>query len=107
MAAAPAGKGMFSMVVDGGASVHFMDSELIPDFYSCLQSYQGLKPPMTIITAGRRCVYGTATGVVSCAVMDATGVEREITVRVTVVPGMGKHICFRQSMRKRRVYIPY
>ena len=91
-AAMAGGTDGFSMLVDSGASAHFVDSDLIPDLCDCLESYQELKPPMIITTAGMRRVYGTAAGVLPCFVVDTDGVERQVSVRVTVVPGMGKHL---------------
>ena len=90
--AASASHDAFSMLVDSGASAHFVDSELIPGLQECMQSYEPLVPPMIITTAGMRRVYGTAAGMLPCAVTDTDGVERRITVRVVVVPGMGKHL---------------
>ena len=80
------------MLVDSGASAHFVDSDLLPGLRDCLMSYQVLDPPMIITTAGLRRVYGTATGELPCIVVDTDGLERRISVRVTVVPGMGKHL---------------
>ena len=80
------------MLVDSGASAHFVDSDLLPGLRDCLMSYQVLDPPMIITTAGLRRVHGTATGELPCIVVDTDGLERRISVRVTVVPGMGKHL---------------
>eukprot|EP00752_Nemacystus_decipiens_P002405 g2268.t1 len=73
------GKDEFSIMVDSGASAHFVDSDLIPDLRDCLESYQELQPPMIITTAGMRRVYGTATGVLPCVVVDTDGLERQVS----------------------------
>eukprot|EP00903_Cladosiphon_okamuranus_P009153 g8746.t1 len=91
-AAAAGGKDTFSMLVDSGASTHFIDSTLIPGIEDWMLSYRKLTPPMVITTAGLRRVYGTAAAVLPWVVVDTDGVERHISVSITVVPGMGKHL---------------
>eukprot|EP00752_Nemacystus_decipiens_P002765 g2583.t1 len=73
------GKDELSVLVDSGASAHFVDSDLIPDLRDCLESYQELQPPMIITTAGMRRVYGKATGVLPCVVVDTDGLERQVS----------------------------
>ena len=53
------GKDGFSMLVDSGASAHFVVGDLIPDLCDSLESYQELKAPMIITAASMRRVYGT------------------------------------------------
>ncbi|CAN0419554.1 unnamed protein product, partial [Pylaiella littoralis] len=58
------GSRAFTMLVDSGASSHFIDSDILPDVQLLLDEYkyQELHPPTTITTAGLHELSGRATG---------------------------------------------
>lgn len=94
----------FTMLVDSGASEHFIDSDLIPDVRECLTSCTVLDPPMVITTAGLHSIHGFATGTLPCAVVDTNGQEHEISVSVTLVPGLGRHLFSPTAAQKHGIH---
>ena len=97
-------KDEFSMLVDSGASAHFIDSNLLPDLHEFLFNRRELQPRMVIQTAGLRSIYGVATGQLPCIAVDTDGIEREITVRVTLVPGLGRHLFSPKAAQQHGIY---
>ena len=59
---------------------------------------------MAIQTAGLRSIYGVATGQLPCIAVDTDGIEREITVRVTLVPGLGRHLFSPKAAQQHGIY---
>ena len=97
-------KDEFSMLVDSGASAHFVDSNLLPDLHEFLVNRRELQPRMVIQTAGLHSIYGVATGQLPCIAVDTDGIEREITVRVTLVPGLGRHLFSPKAAQQHGIY---
>ena len=57
---------LLKLAVDSGSSGHFLDSQLLPGIDQHMVEYTKLDPPMSILTAGRHLLYGTAKGVCVC-----------------------------------------
>eukprot|EP00903_Cladosiphon_okamuranus_P012172 g11418.t2 len=56
----------FSMMVDSGASDHYVDDKLVPWIKSKMINLQEINPAREITTAGMHTLYGTATGDIAC-----------------------------------------
>ena len=53
-----------TMIVDSGASDHFVDEELILRLRDSMTDYKKLKGPKIIVTAGNKEVLAAATGII-------------------------------------------
>ncbi|CAM9901908.1 unnamed protein product [Sphacelaria rigidula] len=51
-----------------------------------------LDSPMTILTAGRHLLHGTAKGVLNTVVIDSEGYQRSVRLPAVIVPGLGEHL---------------
>lgn len=79
----------FSMLIDSGASGHFVDSELaLLGLKGQLQDYTEVRSPQTITTAGLHQLRGIATGTLLVLLYDTGGRSRERWVcRLRLCPG--------------------
>ena len=91
----------FSMMVDSGASDHYVDDKLVPWIKSKMINLQEINPAREITTAGMHTLYGTATGDVVCKAADSDGKERTANVPIVIVPGIGKHLFSSGSAKSR------
>ena len=80
-----------TMVVDSGASDHYVDDKLDKDIKQLMFDYQEFDTPRTITTAGLHTLLGTATGKVRSKVTDSNGRTRKATLPITIVPGIGRN----------------
>ena len=62
-----------TMLVDSGATEHFLDDELIPGLKDHLMNPTPLDVPKTTITAGNRKLLGTMTGTINGTITDQNG----------------------------------
>ena len=60
-----------NLTVDSGSTGHFVDSQLLPNIESLMVEYVHLDPPMTILTAARHLLQGTAKGFFNTVVIDS------------------------------------
>lgn len=79
------------MLVDSGASVHDIDSDLLPNIQRPVRDFRELQPRM-IITNDLSNLNGTATEVSPVRVVGTSDFILEINVSVTLVPGLGRHL---------------
>ena len=80
------------MMVDSGASGHFLDPFLIPGLRGLMRDYCSLAVSHKIVTAGqyvRECI---PTGTVCGHVTDVSGVKRLVAFPAVVVPGLGRNL---------------
>ena len=81
-----------TMVVDSGASDHYVDDERVKGIKQLMFDYQEFNTPRTITTAGRHTLLGTATGKLRSKVTDSNDRTRMATLPITIVPGIGRNI---------------
>ena len=93
----------FSMMVDSGASDHYVDDKLVPWIKSKMINLQEINPAREITTAGMHTLYGTATGDIVCKVADSDGKERTANIPIVIVPGIGKHLFSSGSAKSRGI----
>lgn len=86
------GTNTFSILVDSGATAHYLDSDLIPELPNILKNYARIQQPMKIIGAGGHEFYGVGEGVISVLVQDEDGINRRVQFKCTTVPGLGRHL---------------
>ena len=82
----------FSMIVDSGASDHYIDDKLVPGITSMMRNYRKLIPARDITTAGLHKLYGTATGEIRVEVTDSDGETKTARLPITIVPGIGRNL---------------
>ena len=82
----------FRMLSDSWASRHFIDDRLMVGVEGRMKNYVALKPPMIITTAGGNKLEGVAQGVLQVDVRDSKGISRNVSLPVTLVPGINKHL---------------
>ena len=80
------------MLVDGGASDHFVDDELVPGLRQCMTEYEKLDQPKPIETAGNKKVFTTATGTIRGHIINHSGQPIPVRIFVLIIPGMGCHL---------------
>ena len=83
---------VFTMLVDSGASDHFVDSELIRGLQQGMVEYRKLEQPKPIETAGNKQVFATATGKICGHIINKSGPPIPVRIFVMIVPGMGRHL---------------
>ena len=87
------------MLVDSGASDHFVDGELIPGLLQCITDNQKLGQPEPIETAGNKKVFATATGTIRRHIINRSGQPIPVHIFVLIVPGMGRHLFSARAMK--------
>ena len=81
-----------TMLVDSGATEHFLDDELIPGLKQLMQDYNLLEEPKKIVTAGNQVLLGTATGILPCVITDQNGSTHQVGFPSLIVSGLGRHL---------------
>ena len=81
-----------SLLVDSGASDHYLDGKLIPDLETILDNYTPITNPFRIIGAGGHVFYGVGEGIITAFAQDMEGQDREVRFKCFNVPGLGKHL---------------
>ena len=76
-----------SMIVDSGASDHWVDDELVPNLWDSMNDYKKLKEPKIIVTAGNK-----ATGTLWGHMIDQTGQRVPVRISAMIVPGLGRNL---------------
>ena len=82
----------FTMLVDSGASDHFVDDELISGRQQMMRRYRKLDTPKPIVTAGNKKVFATGTGTICGHIINPTGLPIPVRIFALIVPGMGRHL---------------
>ena len=93
----------FSMMVDSGASDHYVDDKLVPGIKSKMINLQEINPAREITTAGMHTLYGTATGDIVCEIADNNGEVHRAHIPIVIVPGIGKHLFSSGSAKSRGI----
>ena len=78
-----------TMIVDSGASGHYVDDKLAKGIKQLMFNYQEFDTPRTITTAGLHILLGTATGKLRNKVTDSNDRTRMATLPIIIVPGIG------------------
>ena len=81
-----------TMVVDSGASSHYVDDKLIKGIKTRMFEFKTLEKPSIITTAGMHQLHGTATGKLRVKVTDSHGEKKTVILPVTIVSGIGRHL---------------
>ena len=81
-----------TMVVDSGASSHYVDDKIITGIKTKMFEYKTLKTPSIITTAGMHRLHGTATGKLRVNVTDSFGEKQTVILPVTIVSGIGRNL---------------
>ena len=81
-----------TMVVDSGASDHYVDGKLVNGIKQLMFDYQEFDSPRTITTAGLHTLLGTATEKFRSKVTDSNGQTRMATLPITIVPRIGRNL---------------
>ena len=80
------------MIVDKCASDHMIDDELIPRSWNSMRDYKKLTEPTTIVTAGIKKVFATATCNILGYIIDEAGERVPIRIAAKFVPGLGRNL---------------
>lgn len=91
-ASGPGPGSQITMMVDSGASEHFLDPLLIPGLRGLMSDYCSLDVPHKIVTAGQYVLEGIAKGTVRGHVIDVSGRENLFAFPAIVVPGLGRNL---------------
>lgn len=75
----------FSLLVDSGASGHYLDSDLISNLPNLLENYTIIENPMKIVGAEGHESYGIGEGIISVFAKDDAGNHREIRFQCITV----------------------
>ena len=81
-----------TMIVDGGASNHLVDDELIPRRRNSMQDYKKLKEPQIIVTAGDKEVFATTTGTIWGYIIDQAGKRVPVRISAMIVSGLRRNL---------------
>ena len=90
-----------AMLMDSGATSHFIDPNLITGCYSLVKTITPLVPPHVIITTGDHRLCGREQGQLPVLVRDFHGQLHQVSLSVILVPGLGRHL-FSTGAAKRR-----
>ena len=80
------------VLVDSGATEQFFVDDLIPGLRNRMKDYALLGVPKTIVAAGNRKLYGTATGILQGTIIDQTGKTHRVRFPTLIVSGLGRHV---------------
>ena len=80
-----------TLMVDSGASGHYLDDAIALDLKHHLQDNVHLITPRTILAAGEALLNGTAEGVLQGLVTDDNGNQIRVRVDMLVMPGIGRN----------------
>ncbi len=81
-----------TMLVDSGATEHFVDDQLIPELKEKMLNYTVLSTPKKIRAAGKHILLGTVTGILIGSITDKTGKKHEVGFPSVIVSGLGRHL---------------
>ena len=81
-----------TMLVDTGASDHYIDDKLAPGIKDMMSDYRPVIGTREITGIGQHTLYGTHTGTVNCQIVDSSGKKQFGKFPITLVPGLGKHL---------------
>ncbi len=81
-----------TMVVDSGASSHYVDDKIIKGIKNHMFEYKILEKPSIITTAGMHRLRGSATGKLRVKVTDHNGEKKSVILPVTIVSGIGRNL---------------
>ena len=81
-----------NMLVDSGATSHYLDDQLIPGLKDKMDSYKCLDQVKQIRTAGSATIYGTAEGILPVTFKSSTGKVIHGQLEATIAPGIGRHL---------------
>ena len=84
--------GNILILVDNGASEHYVDGHITPGLRGRLSDYKALAVPRKITTAGNHKLPGDATGVIGGTVIDTHGQRQSVGLSIVVVSGLGKKL---------------
>ena len=84
--------GNILILVDNGASEHYVDGHITPGLRGRLSDYKALAVPRKITTAGNHKLPGDATGVISGTVIDTHGQRQSVGLSIVAVSGLGKKL---------------
>ena len=80
------------MLVDSGASDHFVDEDLISGLRQRIRGLRILDKPKPIETAGYKKTFATATGIICGQIINPSGEPIPVRIFAYLVPGMGRHL---------------
>ena len=103
-AAAVTDTNRISLLVDSGASGHYLDSNLITDLDNILDDYTVLEHPLKIVGVGGHELHGVGEGVITALALDVEGDERKVRFKCTTVPGLGRHLFSTGAATKKGAY---
>ena len=81
-----------TMVVDSGASDHYVDYKLVEGIKQLMFHYQEFDAPRTMTTAGLHTLLATAIGHSRSKVTDSNDRTTMVTIPITIVPGRGRNL---------------
>lgn len=94
---------LIDVLLDSGASDHFVHNLLLLNVEEHLVEYRKLHPSKIIEVAGYNTVQGIATGISRGFAMNSKNELQPISLQVTLVPGLGKHLFSPEMALKRGV----
>ena len=80
------------VLVDSGASDHYFDGFLVPEFNRRLLDYTCLTTPRKILTAGGTLLDGTGEGILQGIITDHYGNGHLVRIHILVVPMIGHNL---------------
>lgn len=83
---------IISLLVDSGASGHYLDSDPITGLDDVLAGYKAIDHPVRIDGAGGHEFHGVGEGTLTATAGDVNGINRMVKFKCTTVPGLGRHL---------------
>lgn len=80
------------MTADSSASSHLIDKQLLPGIEHKMLSYVHLNPAVTINVARGHRLSSVGRGILMVRVEYQQGVNHDVQLPVTIVPGLGRHL---------------
>lgn len=91
-----------TLLIDSGATEHYLDSYLVPGLLD-MSDFRALLVPKSIVAAGGHVLRGTHSGVLPVSVADDKGKFHRIKLTCILVPGLGRHIFSTMEASRRGV----
>ena len=95
----------FTIIVDSGASDHWIDAELIPRLRNSMKDCSKLKESKTIVAAGKKKVFATATGTILGYIADQAGQLVPVHISAMFVRGLGRDLFPVKAMQSEVITI--
>lgn len=90
-------------LVDGRASGHYIDDQLILGLEERIMDFAELENPREVVVAGEHVLLDTATGTITGISADRGGKKHPVKIPGSIVSGLGRHLLSSKEVAKKGI----